>query len=85
MALSKKEVMEIVAAMKEQAELQETLNNSLDGYLSGLKKLKKINEDISLNKKLQAEIEAKMLSMAAGPAKDEEQQKLDYLKKQTAE
>ena len=85
MALSKREVMEIVAAMKEQAELQETLNNSLDGYLSGLKKLKKINEDISLNKKLQAEIEAKMLSMAAGPAKDEEQQKLNYLKKQTDE
>jgi hypothetical protein len=91
MALSKREIMEIVAAMKEQAELQDNLNNGLDGYLNGLKKLKKINEDISLNTRLQAELKEKIAELEKKGDNEslksaiKENQKLKYLEQQTEE
>jgi hypothetical protein len=84
MALGKREILEQIAAMKELQELQKNINEDLDGYLNGLKKLKKINEDIKDNTELQAELEAKINTLS-GKAKFEEEQKLNYLKNQTSE
>jgi hypothetical protein len=85
MALSRREILERIAEMKELQALQKEINEDLGGYLNGLNKLKKINEDIKDNTELQAKIQAKMSSMANGPAKDAEQQKLNYLIQQTNE
>lgn len=84
MALSRREILEQIAAMKELQELQKDINSDLDGYLNGLKKLKEKTRQINDNKELQAELEAKIRTLS-GTAKFEEQQKLNYLKNQTSE
>ena len=89
MALSRREILEQIAAMKELQELQKEINGDLDGYLNGLKKLKEKTRQINDNKELEAELQAKINALLAkGDALSvqmagEEKQKLDYLKKQT--
>lgn len=91
MALSRREILEQIAAMKELQELQKEINGDLDGYLNGLKKLKEKTRQINDNKELEAELQAKINALLAkGDALSvqmagEEKQKLDYLKKQTQE
>ena len=85
MALTRTQIMEQVEAMKEQLALQEELNNSFEGYLNGVRKYQELINEVKKNRKLELDLQNKITSMTAGPARDAEQQKLDYLRQQSAE
>lgn len=62
MAMTNKELREAVELLKQQAEQQAAISNSYDGYLKGLKDAKLLSETIAANKKIEREIQAKMLA-----------------------
>jgi hypothetical protein len=86
--MTNQELKEAIALLKQQAEEQSRVSDSLEGYINGLKKAKALNQTIARNKKIEKEIEAKMneefLRGNVRLAKDEFD-KLQILKKQTAE
>lgn len=84
MALTPKEIKEAVALLKQQAEEQAKISNSLEGYIEGLKKVKAIDEEVNRLRKIQADILAKARTLT-GTAKTDELKKLAILRKQTNE
>ena len=56
MALTPKEVKELVELLKEQARQQQEINSGIDGYLEGLKKAKAIQDTINANRKIEADL-----------------------------
>lgn len=79
---------EAVELLKEQARQQMAMNNSLDGYLENLKKLRSIHETVNANRKIEQQLQDKLQKAAlAGDMKlvREERLKLKILKQQTAE
>ena len=79
MALSKEELDKIVAKLREQAEEQAKISNSLEDYIEGLKKLKAIEEEVTRLKKLQRQILEKARSFNATTHAKERQAELDKL------
>lgn len=82
------EIREAVELLKQQAEQQAKISNSLEGYLDGIKQLKAIKETIVRNQKLEAKLQAELTE--AGNKGDmkavrEARKKLQILKEQTAE
>ena len=84
MALTPKEVKELVELLKEQARQQQEINSGIDGYLEGLKKAKAIQDTINANRELEAKILAKAKS-STGQARQDELEKLKLLREQTHE
>ncbi len=84
MALTPKEVKELVELLKEQARQQQEINSGIDGYLEGLKKAKAIQDTINANRKIEADL-LKQTKQGTQAERDIAQQKLDLLKKQTDE
>ena len=88
MALSKEEIEKIVALLKEEANLQSKISNSLDDYIDGLKRAKKVTEEINRLRKKEAEQLAKVNSLRASgnhTLADDEEKIYDLLKSQTDE
>jgi len=88
MALTKKEIKEIVELLKEQAEEQAKVSNSLEDYIVGLKKLKAIEEEVTRLIKLQGETQIKLDAAKLRNDADEianQQEILDLLRNQTYE
>lgn len=79
MALSKEELDKIVAKLREQAEEQAKISNSLEDYIEGLKKLKAIEEEVTRLKKLQRQILEKARSFNKTTHAQERQAELDKL------
>jgi hypothetical protein len=84
MALTRAQILEQVAAMKELQQLQKELNSGLEGYVNGFAKLREINDKINDSKELEAKLQAKINTLT-GNAQFEEQQKLNYLVQQRQE
>lgn len=82
--MTNKEIREAVALLKQQADEQERVSSSLEGYINGLKKLKALNESINYNKKEIADLEAKQVANNGNLSRKEEQ-RLIILKSQTKE
>ena len=85
MAFNKIELKEMVAMLKEQAELQAKINGSLSGFVEGLKDAKKLTETINRNEKIAGDVRAKITAAnKAGNVDEEKRQKdiLDILKGQ---
>ena len=88
MALSKEEIEKIVALLKEEANLQSKISNSLEDYIDGLKRAKKVTEEINRLRKKEAEQLAKVNSLRASgnhALADDEEKIYDLLKSQTDE
>lgn len=91
MALTRAQILEQVAAMKELQELQKELNSGLDGYVKNFVRLKEINDKIKDSKELEAQLQKEINRLtalgttASITAANEEKQKLDYLKAQRLE
>lgn len=55
----------ILAALKEQSDLQAQVNSGIKGYLDALEKVRKTNEAIKIGKQQEAKIQAAMDAAAA--------------------
>jgi hypothetical protein len=78
----------IIAALKEQSDLQAQVNSGIKGYLDALEKVRKTNEAIKIAKQQEAKIQAAMDAAAAAMDAEEALKQfeiLQVLKKQTQE
>ena len=91
MAFSEEELKKIVALLKEEANLQSKISNSLEDYIDGLERAKKVNKEINRLREKEKETFDKIraLRKAGGAANKEEANKLrealKILKSQTDE
>lgn len=88
MAFNINEIERLTEQLKRQAELQERISSSFDGYLDGLKEAKKVNDTITRNRRYDSEIQQKIRQAAAiGDTQEEARQKkiLSILRRQTGE
>lgn len=79
---------EILQQLREQAELQAKISNSLEGYIDGLKKAKAVEEEIKRLKKIELDVQNKLNNArASGDALEIAKQTkiLDILQEQTTE
>ena len=77
MAFNKIKLKEMVAMLKEQAELQAKITGSLSGFVEGLKDAKKLTETINRNEKIAGDVRAKITAAnKAGNVDEEKRQKI---------
>lgn len=88
MALSDDEIKKLTKELEKQAKLQQEINSGLEGYMDAIEKIRAANKAIANNKKIEAEIQAKMLEEFKNGNRDSarlEYEKLLILRKQNKE